>query len=98
MFPFSPRRGTPAAEMAGQVSPAVKQARGQELAALERELRDAYYRSLIGQGLQVLLESGHSGTSCRYASVVVTDADGSLRDGEFVDVVAREVADDRILA
>jgi threonylcarbamoyladenosine tRNA methylthiotransferase MtaB len=98
IFPFSPRRGTPAAEMTGQVSPAVKQRRGQELAALETELRDAYYHGLIGRPLQVLVESGNVGTSCRYAAVEVTDSGVALREGEFVDVVARGVGEERILA
>ncbi len=44
IFPFSPRRGTPAAEMTDQVAPQVKAARVKELAALEAELRQRYVR------------------------------------------------------
>jgi threonylcarbamoyladenosine tRNA methylthiotransferase MtaB len=57
MFPFSPRRGTPAAEMSGQVESRVKHQRGRELAALEAELRDAYFSRLRGMQLRVLVES-----------------------------------------
>ena len=39
IFPFSARRGTPAAEMADQVDPAVKADRARRLAELERTLR-----------------------------------------------------------
>ena len=49
IFPFSPRRGTPAAEMPDQVPKHVQQERSRELAEVEAELRDAYYRSLIGR-------------------------------------------------
>ena len=41
IFPFSPRRGTPAAEMPNQVPKHVQQERSRELAAVEAELRDA---------------------------------------------------------
>ena len=83
IFPFSPRRGTPAAEMPDQVPKHVQQERSRELAAVEAELRDAYYRSLIGRRLRVLVETrtrsercagGRAfgcGTSCRYATVEV---------------------------
>ncbi len=57
MFPFSPRRGTPAAEMADQVSKQTKHDRGVELARVEAELRAEYYASLEGMPLRVLVES-----------------------------------------
>ncbi len=68
IFPFSPRRGTPAAEMLGQVSPQVKHERYQELAAVEAELRDAYYRSLVGRPLRVLVENRAEGKERRAKS------------------------------
>ncbi|MBL9164197.1 MAG: tRNA (N(6)-L-threonylcarbamoyladenosine(37)-C(2))-methylthiotransferase MtaB [Planctomycetaceae bacterium] len=57
MFPFSPRRGTPAAEMTEQVSKKTKHDRGVELARVEAELRAEYYASLAGMPLRVLVES-----------------------------------------
>lgn len=77
MFPFSPRRTTPAAEMPDQIAKAVKQTRGKELAALESELRQNYFQSLVGETVQVLVESldeatgEASGTTCRYAPATV---------------------------
>jgi len=41
IFPFSPRRGTPAVEMASQVPKLVQQQRSLKLAAIEAKLRDA---------------------------------------------------------
>ena len=56
VFPFSPRRGTPAAELPGQVSPEVRKERCRKLAQVERELAEKYYRSLEGDSLEVLIE------------------------------------------
>jgi threonylcarbamoyladenosine tRNA methylthiotransferase MtaB len=109
IFPFSARRGTPAAEMPDQVPKRVQQERSRELAAVETELRDAYYRGLLGHKLRVLVETEERaarseergmetwlGTSCRYATVEL--ATTSATEGQFVDVVASEVRDDRIVA
>jgi threonylcarbamoyladenosine tRNA methylthiotransferase MtaB len=57
IFPFSPRRGTPAADMPDQVPAHVRQQRSRQLAELEAELRDAYFHSLRGRSLKVLVES-----------------------------------------
>ena len=80
-FPYSPRRGTPAAEMPDQVPPPVKTARLERLAELEAELRDSYYASLFGRELRVLIESPVEnapgkmlGTACRYAPVELPGA------------------------
>ncbi|HMO86120.1 MAG TPA: hypothetical protein PKC18_14490, partial [Lacipirellulaceae bacterium] len=66
--------------MPDQVPAAVQQERLRELAAVETELRDAYFASLRGMTLRVLVESAIGegptdsrpptrlvGTSCRYA-------------------------------
>jgi threonylcarbamoyladenosine tRNA methylthiotransferase MtaB len=104
IFPFSPRRGTPAAEMTGQVPDYVRQERSRELAAAEAMLREAYYRSLIGRRLRVLVEARSEeraashwlGTSCRYATVELpaTAAD----EGRLVDAAASDVRGERIVA
>jgi threonylcarbamoyladenosine tRNA methylthiotransferase MtaB len=76
VFSYSRRRGTPAADYPEQVPPAVAAERRERLRQLERELADAYHRSLLGSRLEVLVEGadprrpGHAlGTSCRYAAV-----------------------------
>ena len=80
IFPFSARRGTPAATLPDQLPKSVKSARSQQLAAIERETREQYSRSLMGRSLDVLVESVDAdgqrrGTSCRYATVVVARGD-----------------------
>ncbi len=107
IFPFSPRRGTPAAEMQGQVPKQVKQERSRELTVVETELRDSYYHSLIGRSLRVLVETKDAGcggqgggtwlgTSCRYATVELSAI--GAHEGRFVGVVADGVNGERIVA
>ena len=80
-FPFSPRRGTPAAEMPDQTPKSVRNERVKELGRLEARLRSDYYQSLVGENLQLLVEGEKQlamigegqqsrclgGTTCRYA-------------------------------
>jgi threonylcarbamoyladenosine tRNA methylthiotransferase MtaB len=99
IFPFSPRKGTPAAEMAGNVPPQVKAERAARLAEVERELREAYFRSLVGRRLTVLVEGpsdqtpgAWAGTSCRYAPVEISGGE-ELVPGTLVGAMAIGVAD-----
>jgi len=55
-FKYSPRPGTPAAEMDGQVPEVVKAARLAALQALLEEQRQAFNRACIGRRLEVLFE------------------------------------------
>jgi threonylcarbamoyladenosine tRNA methylthiotransferase MtaB len=78
-FPFSPRRGTQAAEMPGRVPGDVQAERSHRLGELEAELRRNYFRSLVGrtewvlvEGLSEQNESHMAGTSGRYAPVEVS--------------------------
>jgi len=100
IFPFSPRRGTPAAEMPNKVPKHVQHDRVRELASVESELRERYYRRLIGRRLRVLLETREQpsiwcGTSCRYAAVKVSAS--AADEGRFVDVTAAKIHDERIV-
>ncbi len=105
IFPFSVRRGTPAAEMPNQLPKQVKHERGAALALVEAELRDRYFDSLRGMTLRVLIESAVGdgagedvtvGTSCRYAPVEIAGADDEV--GSLVKIVANSVKDGRLTA
>jgi threonylcarbamoyladenosine tRNA methylthiotransferase MtaB len=112
IFPFSPRRGTPAATMPLQVPPAVKQERVDRLTRLGETLRDRYYETLRGTRLDVLVEGqlpmvdagaepAVAGTACRYATVEIRAGSPEVplpRRSEMVSVTAGEVRDGRILA
>mgnify|MGYP002622468011 CR=1 FL=1 len=93
VFPFSARRGTPAAEMPNPIDPRLKQERTRALTELEGALREDYFRRLAGRRLRVLVErvdpeaAGQLlGTSCRYAPVSLPGQSAQM--GDFVDVVA----------
>lgn len=101
IFPFSARRGTPAAEMPDQVAPEAKAERGRRLAELETELRDRYFQQLVGRRLQVLVEEAAEsgrllGTSCRYAPVELSGTAEQI--GRFVNVVPTGAAQGRLTA
>jgi len=56
IFRFSPRQGTPAARMRGQIKDEVKKARSERLLALnDADVRN-YRRQFLGQNVEVLLE------------------------------------------
>lgn len=56
VFPFSPRTGTPAATMAGQVPRPVREQRTHEMIALGDDLARQFHRRFLGQTLAVLAE------------------------------------------
>jgi threonylcarbamoyladenosine tRNA methylthiotransferase MtaB len=102
VFPFSARRGTPAAEMSDQVPASVKAQRCQELTAIERQLRLGYYGSLVGRKLNVLVESPVEGsqrhwlgTTCRYAPIQLSAAQQD--EGQIIEVTAVRVEEDRLV-
>jgi len=111
VFPYSRRRGTPAADMPHQVPDPVKRLRVEQVSRLEVSLRRRYFASLVGRPLDVLVESASSGrgsvptfsgTACRAATVDVVDdrPAPSSRDmiGELVRAVVVGDGDDRLHA
>jgi threonylcarbamoyladenosine tRNA methylthiotransferase MtaB len=98
LFSYSPRRGTPAADLPGRVAPGVVAERRRQALQLERELADAYFRRLVGRRLDVLVEGEAPGrpgfvvgTSCRYAPVAFPGYAPALL-GRRVPVIAEGVA------
>ncbi len=59
VFPFSPREGTPAAQMPGQLPEHVKAERVKRLIALGETLAQAYCEGFVGKTVPVLLEEKH---------------------------------------
>jgi threonylcarbamoyladenosine tRNA methylthiotransferase MtaB len=103
IFPFSARRGTPAADMGGCVSPEIRRERSGRLANLERALAEEYYRTLTGRDLEVLVERQCEeragwvrGTDRHYVPVTIP---GSREDiGRLVTARAVTVDRDCVLA
>jgi threonylcarbamoyladenosine tRNA methylthiotransferase MtaB len=102
IFPFSPRKGTPAAQMTDQVSPLIKADRCDRLAEIEKQLRHEYFQSLLGRRLTVLIEGhsdgervGLSGTACRYAPAQIVSH--ATVTGALINVQAQAVEGDYVL-
>jgi tRNA-2-methylthio-N6-dimethylallyladenosine synthase len=56
IFKYSPRRDTPAADMEGQLSTAVKEERNERLLRLVNEIAARRYEKLVGAQTQILVE------------------------------------------
>lgn len=86
VFPYSPRRGTPAAGWKDQVSPVVRRERAQEALTLSLRLYRDYCRRWIGSVLPVLIEGPESpahGLTPQFLKVVLS---GALSPGEIEEV------------
>jgi threonylcarbamoyladenosine tRNA methylthiotransferase MtaB len=90
VFSFSPRPGTPAAEMPGRVPPNVIRRRKGQLQAVAAELADAYRAQMIGREAELLVEYGRDrrtgllhGHTERYVGVLI---DGP---GDWVGTIQR---------
>jgi threonylcarbamoyladenosine tRNA methylthiotransferase MtaB len=77
IFSYSPRAGTAAASWGESVPPAIVAERRARLLEIEKELAEAYSRSLLGRSLDLLVEGADTqrpgfvrGTTCRAVPVV----------------------------
>ena len=61
VFPYSPRRGTPASKMENQIDERIKHERVNRLIDLSHQLNGTYAKSQIGQTLRVLFEKEENG-------------------------------------
>ncbi|MCA9187226.1 MAG: tRNA (N(6)-L-threonylcarbamoyladenosine(37)-C(2))-methylthiotransferase MtaB [Pirellulaceae bacterium] len=102
IFPFSARRGTPAAEFTDRLPAAEIAERGARLTELEQQLRTDYFQRLTGRRLRVLVESAmredagqYTGTSCRYAPVQFP-VDPNAQPGQIIDLHINDHAHDRV--
>src|SRR5262249_17114134 len=103
VFSYSPREATAAFDLPDALPPAVVRERRERLRAIERELAQAYFRTLVGRRLDVLVEGGDSdrpgyarGTSAEYAPVVFPGhAPALLR--RIVPIRVTEVAGDLLV-
>ncbi len=79
VFPFSPRKGTKAASMCGQLAESVKKERALRLIRLSAEKQQAHLLSMNGKKVEVLIEEKHeedgkliwTGHTKRYEKVAV---------------------------
>ncbi len=72
VFPYSPRQGTPAAQMPDKINPSIIKDRAKVLRDLDQTLQTQYRAQFIGQTAQVLIESATptpAGRAERYFTV-----------------------------
>ncbi|MCF8031450.1 MAG: MiaB/RimO family radical SAM methylthiotransferase [Desulfarculaceae bacterium] len=69
VFPYSPRPGTPAADMPGRPASETVKERAALLRALGREKRLAYYQAQVGRTLWVIIEGSGLGRAANYCLV-----------------------------
>ena len=78
VFPYSPRPGTAAAAMAGQVAEKVKKARCAHMLALAKESAAAFHKMFLGKTMEVLWEQQvngvWSGLTGNYIKVYIKSA------------------------
>ena len=82
VFPFSPRKGTPAYSFADQIPHSIVKARCSTLRAIGKAKKKCFYRSHIGKELEILVEgvrdntAGHlKGMTSNYIPVMVEGKD-----------------------
>ena len=56
VFPYSPKRGTPAATMSGQIPNSIKNERSQKLIALSQQMTELFLSRFVGKEMEVLYE------------------------------------------
>ena len=105
VFPFSPRPGTPAADMTPQLHSRVIKERADRLRTLSLEKNSAYAGSFVGRELQVLVQrdaGGRKGLSRNYLPVLIAESEGlfnnevtvvitEAKGGELVGRLAEQV-------
>ena len=83
VFPFSPRPGTIAATMSGQIDKKVRQERARSAASVAVEMANSFRHSLVGETVEVLFERKREaawiGHSSNYIEVAV-ECGGKRRD------------------
>jgi threonylcarbamoyladenosine tRNA methylthiotransferase MtaB len=80
VFPFSPKRGTPAARMP-QVPPGVVKARARRLREACARRKAAWLEGMVGTVQQVLMEKDEKGHTENFASVALPHDAGGLGGG-----------------
>ena len=61
VFPYSARKGTPAAKMQGQIDPRIKKERTKICMEISRNLEEDYMQSWVGKEVEVIFETEENG-------------------------------------
>lgn len=61
VFKYSPRKGTKAAQMKGQIDGKIKEERSKKLIALSNQYQKEYHEKYVGKEVKILLEEEKNG-------------------------------------
>ena len=87
VFPYSRRPGTPADQMPGQLSSAVKDRRAREAREIAEEMHGAYLAASLGLRLPVLFETEEKGESAGHSDTyLLVRVPGTGLRGKLLDV------------
>jgi len=102
VFAFSPRTGTAAARMPGQVRGPVMRERSDILRQLDRDLGAQYRNQFLDEQAVVLVENIHkdlcSGLSERYFKVYIPQKDGKYKKNDLVSVTLEALHDQGLMS
>ncbi|MDD4689940.1 MAG: tRNA (N(6)-L-threonylcarbamoyladenosine(37)-C(2))-methylthiotransferase MtaB [Eubacteriales bacterium] len=76
IFPYSKRRGTPAAKMSGQVPESIKSERAAKMAQMTDKMKKDFEEKYIGQTVEVLFEQDGHGHTKNYIQVYAKGGEG----------------------
>lgn len=91
VFPYSARRGTPAADLPGQVDPGIKKQRNRKLLELNTKLMKEFAAQYTGREVEVLVEQPGLGLTSNYIRCSFNDPGNSL--GAIKSIFARFATD-----
>ncbi len=101
VFSYSPRPGTPAASMPGQVSEAIKKQRNESLRQLGMKKNIAFRRAFLGETLDVVVEDRRDERTGQYVGITDNYIKVSIEGARLPDIgrilsVRITAADDKI--
>ena len=97
-FPYSMRKGTPAASMDNQVSPEVKKERVRKVLELSNTYEQKYYQNNIGKVYDGVVEVHSSGEIIVHTSnfIPVIINDNSVKNNDIVKVKITEIKNNKV--
>jgi threonylcarbamoyladenosine tRNA methylthiotransferase MtaB len=84
IFPFSPRKGTPAYDFKDKIAPDIVKARTAQLSALDSQLQEKFRSRFIGQPATVIIESTRPRPQGRTERYFLAAIDSPCSKGDLV--------------
>ncbi|KPJ64620.1 hypothetical protein AMJ44_12425 [candidate division WOR-1 bacterium DG_54_3] len=96
IFSFSPRKGTPAAEMPNQIDPKVKKERSEILHKLRAKYMTEFASRYLSKEIEILVEQNGEGLTENYIRIIYSGKENDI--GKLHKLTIKEVKEDFCLA